>query len=248
MACRLYFWLPCLAAVALSACGGSETDFFSDGHGGGSSRAGAPSHAGSTSNSSAGKSNSGGNPGTAGTVSVAGSTSSAGNVGSGGDGSTGVSGSAGAPGGGTSSGGRAGSNGSGGAGGRTGSAGSGATAGRAGSAGTGGSIEDLSCNELHELAKQQLEDARACNLAASSLQCNATVQDTCDCLVPVRREDSAETKAYLATMKKVKDSDCSWFCTKAVCPQVTDAECKTSGSASKGVCTAVSNGPGHGSF
>lgn len=246
MARRIHLWLPSLTIAALSACGGSATDFFSDrGSAGsaGSSRAGASSQAGSTSGSS-----SAGMPGSAGTLgAVGGSPSSGGDSASGGDGAGGQS-SAGAPSGGNSSGGRAGASNAGGAAGRAGSGGSGATAGsaHAGSPGAAGSNGDPTCDDLHQQAVEQLEAARACNLALSSLQCTTTVKDTCDCPVPVRREDSTETKAYLATMKKVTAKGCTWACTQQACEAVTDAECKSSGSGTMGVCTIVNKGPGHG--
>lgn len=246
MARRIYLWLPSLTVFALSACGGSESDFFSSGGRSGSSHAGASSHAGSSSTASAGSPSSAGNFGSAG-ADVAGSTSSGGSPGSGGDSEGGRS-SGGTSSGGTGSSGRAGASSGGGSGGRPGTGGSGATAGHGGrSSGAGGTNDTTTCDDLHKLAEEQLDAARACNVAMSAPQCTTTVQNTCDCPVPVRREDSAETKAYLATMKKVKDKNCSWFCTKQACQQVTDADCKSSGSGSMGVCTVI-DGPGHGGF
>lgn len=260
MARRIYLWLPSLAAFALIACGGSASDFFDNGGGGGSSRAGASSQAGST--SSAGTRNSGsagvagdssgagvaGDSSGAGAVGVAGSTSSGGSFASGGTGSGGRS-NGGASSGGSNSGGRAGSS-SGGAGGRTGTGGNSATAGsggaQAGSPGAGGSNNGSVCDELLKQANQQLEAARECNLAASSIQCNDTVKSPCNCEVAVRRDDSAETKAYLATLKKIDDKKCVTVCTAQVCKLVTNAQCRSSGVGSMAVCTAVSDGPGHG--
>jgi hypothetical protein len=253
MARRIYLWLPSLSAFALAACGGSATDFFSNG--GSSGRAGASSHAGSGSNSgggnssSAGNFNGGGNPGSAGAVGVAGSVSDGGSFATGGTGTGGHS-DAGAPSGGSNSGGRAGASGAAGTGGRTGTGGSGGTAGhggaQAGSAGAGGSKNDPSCDELLKQANQQLEAARECYLTASSIQCSDTVKNTCNCDVPVRRSDSSETKAYLATLKKIDDKNCTPVCTAIACKLVTNAQCKSSGSGTTGVCTAVSDGPGHG--
>ena len=253
MARRIYLWLPGLAAFALTACGGSANDFFSDG--GSSGRAGGSSHAGSTSSSGTGNSSSGGS---AGAVGVAGSTSSGGSFATGGTGEggrrgagapSGGSNSGGSSSGGSSSGGRAGAS-SGGTGGRAGAGGSNATAGhggaQAGSAGAGGSKSDPACDDLLKQANQQLEDARACNLAASSIQCSDTVKSTCNCDVPVRRGDSTETKAYLATLKKIDDKKCSTICTAQLCKLVTIAQCKSTGSGTAGVCTVVSDGPGHG--
>jgi hypothetical protein len=243
-------WLPTLTVFALSACGGSENDFFGDrGHAG---RAGASSHAGSS--SSSGASNSGGAGGwsSAGAVAVAGSSSSAGDVGSGGQGEAGDN-NGGAPSAGASSGGRAGASSGGAAGsGHAGASGGGATAGhggiQGGSAGSGGTNQEPSCSDLLKQASEQLDAARACNLAANSLQCTGTVKNTCNCQVPVQRSESAETKAYLNTLKKLDEKNCVAVCTAQACKLVSDAECKTSGSGSTGVCTAVSGGPGPGSF
>jgi hypothetical protein len=250
MARRIYLWLPSLAACALAACGGSANDFFSNG--GGSGRAGASSHAGSTSSSgasnSAGASSSAGDPGNAGAFGVGG-TNSGGTFATGGNGEAGRS-DAGAPSGGSSSGGRAGASSSGGSGGRTGTGGNSATGGHAGaqtgSAGAGGSKDDPSCDDLIKQANQQLEAARACSLAASSIQCNDTVKNLCNCEVAVRRDDSTETKAYLATLKKIDDKKCTTICTAQACKLVTIAQCKSSGSGTTAVCTAVIDGPGHG--
>lgn len=246
MARRIYLWLPSLAAFTLAACGGSANDFFSDG--GSSGRAGASSHAGSTSSSGAGNSSSAGNPGSGGAVGVAGTLSSGGSVATGGNGDGGRN-DAGGPSGGSNSGGRAGANGGGGTGGRVGTGGSSGTAGhggaQAGSAGAGGSKDDPSCDDLLKQANQQLEAARECNLAASSIQCNDTVKSPCNCDVAVRRDDSTETKAYLATLKKLDDKNCTPICTAQLCKLVTIAQCKSTGTGTMAVCTAVSDGPGH---
>ncbi|HET7543503.1 MAG TPA: hypothetical protein VFK05_26700 [Polyangiaceae bacterium] len=247
MARPICIWLPSLAAFALSACGGSESGFFSDlprAGAGGAGHAGATAHAGSLSSSGGSA-----NPGGAGAPTVAGSPGSAGNLGSAGEAQT-SAGSGGASSGGTASGGaasggRAGSN-TGGTANHAGSGGSGATGGRAGapSAGAGGSSQELTCSELLKLANQQLDAARVCNLAANALQCTGTVMNTCNCEVSVQRSDSAETKAYLATLKQLKAKDCVTVCTAIVCRPVSDGDCKSSGSGSSmGICTARSSGP-----
>lgn len=250
MAGRICIWLPSLTVLALSACGGSETGFFSDVASAGSGHGGASGHAGSSSMSSSGSGS--GNPGSAGSsnsagaIGVAGDSSSAGD-----DGSSGGSGNAGSASGGTSSGGRAGATASGGTSAHAGAAGSGAAAGHAGSAtgtaGSGGTNQELSCSDLLKQANQQLDDARACIPNAKLIQCTGTVKNTCGCEVPVQRDDSAETKAYLSTLKKIAAKNCATVCTAQACRLVTDAECKSSsGPDDAGVCTAVSIGPGRG--
>jgi len=247
MARRICLWLPALTVFALSACGGSESDFFSDR--GAPGHAGTSSHAAGSTSSSAGRSSSAGNSSSAGSAGIAAGPASAGD-GNAGEAEGGTSnGGASA---GTSSGGRggvsAGGSAAGGAG-RGGGGGSGGTAGHGGGqAGSGGKSEEPSCDDLLKQANAQLEDAQACSLAASALQCTGTVKNTCNCEVPVRRDDSTETKAYLATLKKIDAKNCKAVCTAQACKLVTDAECKASGSGSTGVCTAVNDGPGHGPF
>ncbi|HYQ00090.1 MAG TPA: hypothetical protein VER96_15550 [Polyangiaceae bacterium] len=246
MARRICLWLPSLTVLALSACGGSETDFFGGNGSAGSNHAGNASHAGSTSSSGTGNSGSAGKSSSAGTTGVAGDLGSAGDSSIGGQG-VGGNGNGGSPSAGSSAGGRAGANGSGGTG-HAGSAGSGATAGHAGaqtgSAGSGGTNQDAGCSDLLKQASQQLEAARECNPNAKSIQCTGTVKNTCGCEVPVQRDDSSETRAYLATLKKIDAKNCTTVCTAQACKVVTDAECQSSGSDGAGVCTAVS--PGHG--
>jgi len=240
MARPIYLYLPSLAVFALSACGGSETGFFSPSTSGGT---GSSSHAGAS--SVGGSTASAGSPGSAGSAAGAGNLGSAGQD-EAGDGSGGAqTGGAGNSGGaaGNSGGGRAGASARGGAGGRTGAGGSGAAAGHAGSnsggAGGGGANQDAACNELVKLATQQLEAARACNVAVNSLQCTGSVKTVCNCEVPVQRDASSETKAYLETLKKIKDQDCVQVCPAVACTQVTDAHCReSSSSSSTGSCVA----------
>jgi len=227
MARPIYIWLPSLTAFALSACGGSESGFFSDLPrlgAGGSGHAGAAAHAGSVSISGGP-----GTPGGAGSPTGAGSPGSAGNLGSAGEEETGA-GSGGAQAGGASSGGRAGANSGGTTGSHAGTGGSGAAGGRAGApgaAGTGGSNQELSCSELLRQANDQLDAARACSMSANARQCTGAVMNTCNCQVSVQRSDSPETKAYLATLKQIKAKDCVTVCTAIACKPVSDGECKS---------------------
>jgi len=245
MARPIHVWLSSLTLCALSACGGREDGFFSDVVKGaaGSNQAGAAAQAGSSS--------SGGNPGSAGTPSSGGSAGTpsggAGTPSGGGHVEAGGSGSAGAHSGGASSGGRGGASGSGGTGGsRAGAGGGGASGGRAGapgSAGSGGTSSHLTCDELLELADDQLAAARTCNGAASSPQCTSTVTNLCNCEVPVAKTAEAETKAYLATLKLIKDKDCARVCPKIACTEVNNAQCQPSDHSAMGTCVVSHSGP-----
>jgi len=247
----LCIWLPTLAVLALSACGGAESGLFSDVGGsgsGGSSRAGGPSLAGANSISGFGQ---GGNASNAGNPSAGGDSSSAGMPGSGGRADAGSS-NGGSQSGGAGSGGRAGANNGGGSasGGRAGAGGSVGSAGQggaqAGSAGTGGTSQALTCSELLKKASQQLEEARVCSVAANARQCTGTVMNQCNCEVSVQRVDSAETKAYLDTLKQLQKKNCAIACTTLLCKPVSDGECKQSGSSTAGLCVGVSYGFGPG--
>jgi len=235
MARRIYLWLPSLTVLALSACSGADTGFFSPvltAGAGGSSHAGASSSAGSTS--------------------ISGSTGQAGSPPAGGAGRTGAS-SGGAQTGGASSGGAStgGANSAGGVAGRAagGAGGTGASAGHAGAnggsanAGAGGSNPDSICKELLKQADQQLEAARECNLAADALQCTGKVTNQCGCQVPVQRTDSTATKAYLKTQQLLEDKGCIIACTAIACPSVTNAQCKASGTGAMGTCVSTTHGP-----
>ena len=103
--------------------------------------------------------------------------------------------------------------------------------------------QELSCKELLKQADQQLDAARACSLAANARQCTGSVKNTCNCDVAVQREDSAETKAYLSTLKQLKAKDCVTVCTAIACRLVDDGECKASGSGAMGLCVASNSGP-----
>ena len=219
------FLLPGLIAVALfSGCGGTSNDgFFSPlvGNAGasGSSNTGGVS-------STAGAHASSGGPGSAGSGASAGSAASAGSGGSGA--SAGNVGSGGSPmSGGTSAGGTSGSP----------SAG--------GSAADAGSGPDASCSELVKQATQQLEAARACNVAANAMQCTGKVTNRCNCQVPVQKSDSPEAQAYLKTLQQLEAKNCPNSCTPTLCvPMPTgNAQCKSvTLSSTSGTCVA-SYGP-----
>ena len=217
----IYLWLPGLTALALfSACGGvSDPGLFSTS--GGASAAGNTSTGGQSALSGAAGDDAGGSDG---------GSSAAGSHSAGSGGATHAGGSAGTAAGGSV--GHAGASGTAGAG-TSGGAGSGG--GSAGSAGGGG---ELTCNELFTQAGQQLEAARACNIAQDITQCTGKVTSPCNCEVPVEREDSAETKAYLATLKQLDKKKCALLCPASVCLPANHAQCSAPASGIIGVCTA----------
>jgi hypothetical protein len=245
MARPIDLWLPSVILFALSACGGSESGFFSDvpfAGSGNANRAGASSSGGSPSTSGAG-----GSAGADSDSVIAGTSNSGGQAG-------GSSASGSSPGGATSGGGesRAGAGGSGAAAGRgagmAGSAQGGSAQGgsaQGGSAQGGsaqaGSTQQSTCSELLKLANQQLEAARECNLDVDALQCTGKVTNPCGCQVPVHRTDSAESKAYLKTLNQLEDKDCAIACTAVACTSVNNAQCRSSSSSAKGTCVATSH-------
>ena len=239
MARPITLCLSGLATLALfGACGGvADPGLFSP-SGGGSGLAGSSGHGG-------GESTQGGEPGTP-TGGAVGAGASGGlgqpeggSSSGGGSSSAGAAqaGGGGAENGGASSGGLgniAGSSGSGAA----GSAGSGG--GSAGGSGSGGSGGELTCAQLFAQANKQLEAARSCNLAMNVTQCTGEVNNLCGCEVPVQRDSSAETKAYLATLKQIEKQKCSQICPAIACFPVNHAQCKPN-SQSGLVGTCVSN-------
>jgi hypothetical protein len=117
--------------------------------------------------------------------------------------------------GGTSAGGASGSSGSASGGTDTGgSAGSGVS----GSAGSGGGASD--CDVAVMQAEAALREARACNPNSGGVLCTGSVQDLCGCTVPVDKQDSEETRAYLA----LRDAAlrCGVACLAIPCPAPTD--------------------------
>lgn len=122
----------------------------------------------------------------------------------------------------------------------------GSSSGNAGNAGSAGLVADAgsddggdTCQTLLATASKQLEAAQACSVAADSNQCTGEVESTCHCQVAVHRVDSAETNAYLATLKQIQAKKCSQICPAIACTPVTNAQCRaTSSNSSSGTCVA----------
>ena len=239
---------------SFGACGGSTNELFTP--------SGGADSTGGTSTNTAGSSAIGGHSTTGGSSSSAGSNASAGTNANGGSnaagghanggdtsvggngnagtsGNTGGSGNAGGTGGsnsaGTDAGGNAGTSSAGTSSG--GSGGSSAGAGGSNSAGTGAG-GNPSCQDLMALAESQLAAARACDNSHNAMQCTGKVNTTCGCQVPVESNDSDETKAYLATLKRFQDKPCIIACTELACLPISHAQCQSQGQ-SGGMCVAV---------
>ena len=230
MARPIISYLCGLAALALfGACGGvSEPGLFSP-SGDGSGLAGNSSQAGASSR--------GGGPATPAGGAVGASAS--GGLGTGGEaesdgGSSGDGGSSSA--GATQAGGSGGiDSAAGSAGSVAGSAGAGAGSGGAGSGGAaGGGGGELTCTKLFAQATKQLEAAQTCSLAANAMQCTGEVNNLCGCEVPVQRDNSAETQAYLATLKQIEKQKCTQVCPAIACFPVSFARCKANSPGSTG--------------
>ena len=88
------------------------------------------------------------------------------------------------------------------------------------------------------LAESELTAARACDNSHNAEQCTGKVSITCGCQVPVESNDSDETNAYLATLKRFQDKQCVIACTALVCLPLQHAQCQAQGS-SAGMCIAV---------
>ena len=221
MTAQLAFRLPSLAVLvaAFTACGASvDPGLFSTsvpGNVGGSEAGGGLAVAG-------GRPSEGGAPATSGGAAGEGSGES------GGLSSAGGSSAASSGAGGSSAGGS-----SGGAGAQAGSGGSNSSAGAGGGGGS-------TCDELMARAETELEAARGCNLAMSSPQCTGRVTSLCGCLVPVQRDASNETKAYLDTQKEIAKNHCTRICPAIACLVPTTSRCSAPSDGGIGQCTAMS--------
>jgi len=257
MARRIYLLVPSAVACLIFGCGGaSDPGLFSAG--GGKSGVSGASSAGATSLPNAGSTSAGGDASNAGSVGDAGSDSAAGGsstagsdsggTGAGEAGHTGSGGSVEQAGTGGSSGhAEGGSSGhaEGGSAGHAagGTAGSGEAGGGAGSGsggkGSAGGGNEPTCVELYAQAATELTAARACNVGANAEQCTGKVDTTCNCQVPVEKDDSPATKAYQATLKQLQSKHCSQACPAIACTPVLNPQCRASSAGSKqGMCVA----------
>jgi len=217
------------SAAGASALGGNGSGAMA-GAGGPSGTAGSSSHGGngSAGSSAGGNSNGGANNGGSGGMSAGASSGGANNAGasnggSGGasnGGSSGASGGAGASNGGTSNGGTS----------------NGGTSNGGTSNGGGGGAP--TCQDLLTTAADQLDAARACDNSGNVVQCTGEVNTTCGCEVPVESNDSAETKAYLATLAQIQEQHCVQACPALACVVAAHAQCKSQGG-SGSMCVAA---------
>lgn len=268
MARHASLWLPVLTAGALSAlfCGcsgsGDQGGLFSPA-GNATGEAGA-SISSSGSNASAGRSSSSGGSANAAGASALGSggalAGAGGRIGTGGSSSSGGNGSAGSGAGGSSNGGvsNGGSGGASSAGASNGGANSagasnGGSGGASAGAGNGGGANNggvsnaggggaPTCQDLLTAAATELDAARACDNSGNAVQCTGEVSETCGCQVPVESNDSAETKAYLATLALIEQDHCVQVCPALACVVAAHAQCKSQGG-SGSVCVAAALTP-----
>ncbi|HEX3776080.1 MAG TPA: hypothetical protein VHV51_16525 [Polyangiaceae bacterium] len=242
------------AGIASSSAGSSAAGGHSFPVAGSSSLAGSSSSAGSGAVS--GGMGSGGNTSTTNGGANNAGTSSSGNAGgeiggsSTGGSSTGGSSTAGSSAGGSSAGGAAGTSSAGSANGGSESGGSAGTnsggdgnggAGISGASGAGGAP---TCQDLFAQADSELDAARACDTTRNAEQCTGKVNDSCGCQVPVESNNSAETEAYLATLKQIQQRRCSVLCSAIACLPVQHASCVSSlQGQSSGMCVTLNAVP-----
>ncbi len=212
------------SAAGASARGGNGSGAM-DGAGGSSGTAGRSSSGGngSAGSSAGGNSNGGAHNGGSGGVSAGASNGGANNAGASNAGSGGTSS------GGASSGSSGASNGG------AGASNGGASNGGASNGGGGGAP---TCQDLQTTAADQLDAARACDNSGNVVQCTGEVNTTCGCQVPVESNDSAETKAYLATLAQIEQQHCVQACPALACVVAAHAQCKSQGG-SGSMCVAA---------
>jgi hypothetical protein len=273
MARRIYLLAPSAIACVIFGCGGASDPGLFSASGGKSGVSGASS-VGATSGSSAGSTAAGGDSSNAGGVglggddtggeSAGGNNSAGSDTGGTGAGEAGHSGSAGSVdragmdgGAGHAEGGSAGHAEGGSAGHAEGGTGTGGTdvagstssGGKTGSAGAAGGGNGPTCSELLTQAATELTAARACNVALNAQQCTGTVETTCNCEVPVEKDNSPATKAYQATLKQIQTKRCVQACPAIACSPVINAQCRASTpSSTQGSCVAGFAMPTPGTF
>jgi hypothetical protein len=93
-----------------------------------------------------------------------------------------------------------------------------------------------SCSDLFTLARQQLDQAVACDLSASTSQCTALVAATCGCNVSVNSQTSNATQSYLNTLSVIQAKMCGGTCPPQFCPQLGPSLCVLQSGGNTGVC------------
>jgi len=114
----------------------------------------------------------------------------------------------------------------------------GASIGGANAAGAGGGTTTPTCSDLLARAEKELTAAQACDDSRDALPCTGRVETTCGCAVPVDRQTSDETQAYLATLKELQTRHCISICPALACLPITRAQCSSKGGAG-GTCVAI---------
>jgi len=107
------------------------------------------------------------------------------------------------------------------------------------STGGGGSSGASNCTALYEQAAQQLTAAEACNSLTKITHCTGTQKTTCGCEVPVESNDSAETKAYAATLAAISAANCHQLCPQIACLSVHAATCVANADSTIGHCMSM---------
>ncbi|HTA94063.1 MAG TPA: hypothetical protein VK745_31005 [Polyangiaceae bacterium] len=93
-----------------------------------------------------------------------------------------------------------------------------------------------SCSDLYTLAREQLDEAAACDLTASSGQCQGSVAATCGCPVTVNSQTSAAAQSYLNTLSVIQAKMCGGKCPPQFCEPITAIECVAQAGGTGGVC------------
>jgi hypothetical protein len=217
-------WLLLLLVGSAAAFGCGEPNSNDFGTGDGS--AGQPPNEGGTAGSSQGGSAQGGSGG-----STEGGSSQGGSSGTGGS-SQGGAGQGGSEGGTTSGGTSAGGSPSGGNAGTTPIGGTGNVSGTgqggsSGASGRGGSGGGGDCDSIVAEAQAALQAAQVCDPLVDGPKCTGTVEDLCDCTVPVNNPDSEATKNYLRLREPA--IACGVPCLAIVCQEPTTATCGSGG-------------------
>lgn len=124
--------------------------------------------------------------------------------------------------------------------GAAGTAGSGADAGDSGTDAADGGVEQVdaatSCSDLYALARQQLGEAAACDVTATSGQCQGSVAATCGCPVTVNSQTSSAALSYLNTLSVLQAKMCGGKCPPQFCQPITSIQCVAQAGGTGGVC------------
>ena len=93
-----------------------------------------------------------------------------------------------------------------------------------------------SCSDLYTLARQQLDEASACDASSSASQCTGLVNPTCGCPIAVNSQTSVATQSYLNTLAVIQAKMCGGNCPPEFCPPTNPGTCVNQIGGSGGVC------------